>query len=97
MTKLSMLPLGSVCKIYNIASDAQNKNRLLELGFIEGTKVEIIKKSPAGDPTAYGVRGTVIALRSEDAENILVIPVSSEVDLKNEVIENGVYKSICRS
>jgi len=34
--------------------------------------VEALQKSPSGDPTAYFIRGAVIALRSEDAGKILV-------------------------
>jgi DtxR family Mn-dependent transcriptional regulator len=43
------------------------RRRLLDLGFVAGTAVEIEMVSPAGDPTAYRVRNTVIALRREQA------------------------------
>lgn len=42
----------------------------MDLGFTEGTVVSVIRKSPLGDPTAYGVRGAVIALRKEEAAHI---------------------------
>ena len=48
------------------------KRRLLDLGLIEGTIIELILISPFKDPKAYKVRGTVIALRQEDTKNIYV-------------------------
>lgn len=49
--------------------------RLQDLGLIEGTKVECIRRSPAGDPVAFRIRGAVIALRECDSERILVRPL----------------------
>ena len=46
--------------------------RLLDLGLIAGTEVMALEQSPSGDPIAYFIRGAVIALRSEDASQILV-------------------------
>ncbi len=48
--------------------------RLADLGFTEGASVDCLYKSPAGDPAAYRVRGTVIALRREDAARVEVRP-----------------------
>jgi ferrous iron transport protein A len=45
---------------------------MLDLGLIQGTRVEALQKSPSGDPIAYEIRGAVIALRSEEASQILV-------------------------
>ncbi|KAB2879366.1 ferrous iron transport protein A [bacterium] len=46
--------------------------KLLELGFTPGQLVTIIAKSPFQDPVAVCVRGTVIALRKQEAECIQV-------------------------
>jgi DtxR family Mn-dependent transcriptional regulator len=46
------------------------RRRLLDLGFVPGTVVEVDMVSPAGDPTAYRVRGAVVALRREQANLI---------------------------
>jgi Fe2+ transport system protein FeoA len=48
----------------------------LDLGFVPGTAVEIEMVSPGGDPTAYRVRGTVVALRREQAN---LVRISSRV------------------
>jgi ferrous iron transport protein A len=46
--------------------------RLLELGFTPGQEVTLIAKSPFKDPLAVSVRGTIIALRSSEAECIKI-------------------------
>ena len=69
---LNNVPLNVSVKIVSIKSDFINRNRLIELGFTDGCEITPIHLSPFGDPTAYCLRGTVIALRKEDAENIVV-------------------------
>lgn len=54
------------------ACRGQERRRLLDLGFVPGTLVEVDMVSPAGDPTAYRVRGSVVALRREQANLIRV-------------------------
>lgn len=48
------------------------RRRLLDMGLIEHTPVECLGHSPAGDPSAYLIRGAVIALRAEDSAAILM-------------------------
>jgi ferrous iron transport protein A len=58
--------------VKNLLSTGAMRRRLQEIGLIEGTKVKCLQKSPSGDPTAYLIRGAVIALRAEDSSKILV-------------------------
>ncbi|MGF9714021.1 ferrous iron transport protein A [Paenibacillus sp. JMULE4] len=46
------------------------RRRLLDLGFVPGTIVKVLQKSPLGDPVAYRVSNTTIALRREEANLI---------------------------
>ena len=46
--------------------------RLQDLGVVRGTKIKCILRSPLGDPTAYKIRGAIVAIRDEDAQNVLV-------------------------
>ena len=48
------------------------RQRMIALGIVEGTEIECIGRSPLGDPSAYWVRGAVIAIRKKDARSILV-------------------------
>lgn len=67
---LDKLTPGSCAHVKNIKAVGETKRRLYDLGFIRGTLVKALRKSPGGDPHAYFLRGTVIALRQEDAAKI---------------------------
>lgn len=69
---LSQLREGESALVSLLTHQDGIRRRLQDLGLVEGTRVHCIHKSPFGDPTAYGVRGAVIALRSEDASGVLV-------------------------
>jgi len=58
--KARVIGLSAACR-------GPERRRLLDLGFVRGTEVEVEMTSPAGDPTAYRVRGSVVALRREQA------------------------------
>ncbi|MBQ4340073.1 MAG: ferrous iron transport protein A [Firmicutes bacterium] len=72
---LNQLSVGQKAKISALNSTGNLRRRMLDLGITQGTTVEVLHKSPSGDPTAYSVRGTVIALRNEDAEKIIMTAV----------------------
>ncbi|MBN1441525.1 MAG: FeoA domain-containing protein [Planctomycetes bacterium] len=64
---------GIVCGL-SLACRGNERRRLLDLGFVPSTPIQVEMVSPAGDPTAYLVRGTLIALRREQADLIHVRP-----------------------
>ena len=72
ITSLKGLKEGQKGKVTALLSQGSIKRSLQDIGLIEGTEVECLQVSPGGDPVAYLIRGAVIALRSEDSENILV-------------------------
>ncbi len=69
---LSQLQIGETAKVESLLSLGSIRRRLLDIGLIENTKVECLLKSPGGDSVAYLIRGAVIALRKEDANDIIV-------------------------
>ena len=68
---LDKLPLNSYGKIVSLNCVGPIHRRLLDLGLVKNTPIKAILKSPFGDPTAYEVRGSTIALRKEDAKLII--------------------------
>lgn len=50
------------------------RRRLMDLGVLPGVEILAIGTSPLGDPTAYMVRGAIIALRRAQARDIQVVP-----------------------
>ena len=65
------LKKGDGLVIKEIKNEEKLRQRLLDIGFIPGTKVKCVRTSPFGDPKAFLVRGTVIALRNSDSAKIL--------------------------
>lgn len=68
MKKLSELKIyerGRVCGVQD--GDRGMERRLRDVGFTEGCAVACVGRSPLGDPSAFLVRGAVVALRREDA------------------------------
>ena len=55
-----------------VAKIGEKSRRLKDLGLVEGTKVKCVLRSPLGDPHAYKIRGAVVAIRKEDASQIMV-------------------------
>ena len=54
------------------------RSRLLDLGFVPGSKIERVLNSPLHGPVAYRVRGTMIALRRTQADHVLIKPIDQE-------------------
>ena len=72
INSLANLKVGDRARVSSLLSDGSMRRRLQDIGLIEGTEVECVQKSPAGDPVAYMIRGALIALRSEDSSNVLI-------------------------
>ncbi len=74
----SLIPLpalkeGQSGTVVNFSPSCSMTQRLMELGFVSGARIECVQKCRHGDPIAYGVKGAVIALRNDDSRRILVM------------------------
>lgn len=78
---LRALRPGEQAVVTALQNEEEMARRLKELGFIPGTVVTCVARSPAGDPAAYLVRGAVIALRGRDAALVGAEAVPSETPL----------------
>lgn len=72
--KLADLKSGQRGTVRKLQFTDEMRRRLQDIGMVEGTDVECVGKSPFGDPGAYLVRKSVMALRREDSEKILIEP-----------------------
>ena len=69
---LNQLPIGVRASVVSLDADGSARRRMLDLGVVSGTQIEPLYKSPSGNPTAYRIRGAVIALRNDVSDKILV-------------------------
>jgi DtxR family transcriptional regulator, Mn-dependent transcriptional regulator len=83
LTTLADLSPGEDAEVVAIDSGCQgfSRRRLMDLGFTPGARLAPALQTFAGDPRAYRVRGTLVALRQEQARQVVVRPakVSEEV------------------
>lgn len=72
---LASLKIGEEGTILGIAKAlrGQQRRRLMDLGIVPGTKIEAELESFTGDPVAYNVRGTTVALRKQQTEKIYLL------------------------
>lgn len=69
---LDTLCPGEIAVIKNLNSKGPLRRRLLDMGLVEGTRVECLGMSPGGDPKAFLIRGAVLALRAGDCRDIVI-------------------------
>lgn len=72
--RLNAFQPGEFVVVEKIAtSDPKLRMRLLEMGLLKGTPIEIIRYAPLGDPIEIKIRGYRLSIRKEEAESIVVI------------------------
>jgi len=76
-TTLDKVGEGFECEIHKVSKiiRGQQRRRLMDLGFVPGSRVSFEMSSASGDPVAFRVKGAVAALRLEQARQIFVTNV----------------------
>jgi ferrous iron transport protein A len=69
---LSSLAAGAKAVVVEIRIPAEQRARLLEMGLLVGTPVELVRFAPLGDPVEIKVRGYNLSLRKHEAELVMV-------------------------
>jgi ferrous iron transport protein A len=69
---LTSVALGTTAIVVEINLPPASRPRLMEMGLLVGTKVELVRFAPMGDPVEIKVRGYNLTLRKHEAEQILV-------------------------
>ena len=72
MFPLSRLPMGKKARVLSLSSQEPLRGRLMDLGFVPGSEITPLYAAPMGDPRAYLICDTVIALRQRDAATVAV-------------------------
>src|SRR4051794_11995681 len=69
---LTSLQVGNTATVIEIKIPPTDRARLLEMGLLVGTPVQLIRFAPLGDPVEIKVRGYNLTLRKHEAEQIFV-------------------------
>lgn len=69
---LTSLEAGQSAIVTEIKVPPEHRGRILEMGLLVGTPIELVRFAPLGDPVEIKVRGYNLSLRKHEAEQILV-------------------------
>ncbi len=65
-------PVGMTVQVVRVMGDGAFRQRLLEMGFVRGAKVTVLKNAPLQDPVEYMIMGSHISLRHSEAAQVEV-------------------------
>ncbi len=80
---LAQLPIGTPAVIQSVATSRSGLTRLRELGLVPGTSVSVVRRALLGEPIEVRVRGSRLAMRKRDAEDIQVVVEEAAAVTKN--------------
>jgi ferrous iron transport protein A len=66
------LQIGEFGIIHRVQGDGKLAKRLSALGCVEGTRIQLKRIAPFGDPMILNLRGYDLAIRKKDAKNIFL-------------------------
>lgn len=72
MLSLENTRIGQKVRVKKVISNSSIKRRLLDIGLTPGTIIERVFENFSGNLSAYMIRGALIAIRNEDASEIVV-------------------------
>lgn len=67
MRSAADLQLGERALIKDVDNNHPSSHRILEVGFTPGQEIELVNKSFFNDPIALSIRGTIVAIRRDEA------------------------------
>lgn len=74
MLTLDLLPPGGIGIVDTVGGERSFRRRLMELGLLAGTRVEVVRVAPLGDPLELRVRGCNLSIRAAEAQGITISP-----------------------
>jgi ferrous iron transport protein A len=63
---------GQECRIIDVNLDGATGQRLMDMGFIPGTKVKVVRNAPLIDPVDLMLRGYHVSIRHHEAKGVKV-------------------------
>jgi ferrous iron transport protein A len=73
---LSSIKVGCHGCVVSVQGSTDVRRRLLEMGFCNGARVDVVRRAPFGDPIEFHLRGYSLSLREEQARSIQVQAVA---------------------
>ncbi len=71
---LDELPIGESAVVHRVACQQRVGRRLMEMGLLPGTRIEMVRRAPLGDPLEVRLRGYLLSLRRHEASGVSLTP-----------------------
>lgn len=82
---LAQTGIGQIVTVERVGGERAFRRRLMELGLVPGTRVELLGVAPLGDPVELLVRGCSLSIRRAEAERVTVVAVEIARDSQAEL------------
>lgn len=69
---LDKVAIGEKCIIEKLDYGSSIAGKLLDMGFVPGTKLKVVRNAPLKDPIKVLIRGYHLAIRKEEAKSVIV-------------------------
>jgi ferrous iron transport protein A len=63
---------GESARVKEVSGDSNATRRLMDLGVVRGTSIQVVRVAPLGDPIEVTLRGFMLSLRRAEAANVVV-------------------------
>lgn len=80
---LSEMKEHTRCMILKVHGHGGFRHRIMELGFVRGEIVDVVKNAPLLDPVEYRIMGSHVSLRRSEAANIEVVSLEADAHPDN--------------
>ncbi|UCC93870.1 MAG: ferrous iron transport protein A [Thermoplasmata archaeon] len=74
LLRLDEVEPGRKVKVVHVLGRGKSRRRLLAVGMVPGTIVQVLRKAPLEDPVEYRVKGSDFSIRRSDAHQVEVAP-----------------------
>ncbi len=85
--RLSELKTGESATVVKVLGHGGFRRRIIEMGFVRGSRVSVVLNAPLKDPIEYQILGYNISLRRSEAEMIVIIADSETNDIDGDKVQ----------
>lgn len=78
--KLSELKTGDHAEVISVVAEPAIRRRLMDMGLVRGTVLEVLRFAPLGDPVEILCNGLLLTMRLNEAEGVTVIRLAQEAE-----------------
>jgi ferrous iron transport protein A len=69
---LDTLKPGELARITKVRVKGPARRKLLDMGMVAGSEIELVRTAPLGDPVEFQIKGYHLSIRKEEASQIFV-------------------------